>query len=214
MLSVWEIRHGSVMALREILTHQGARAGVFMPNLHCDGGLFSEPKDKCIKNIMKREREIDLNIQVPAEESELILKRPKLEDLSVPLLDTTISARGDGNFKSSTELEDSRWNLSTGKVNGKHYDSAVRLKFLSNLGIVLFCCNEAVDTAEAESYCEDKISMGKMDLLKNLPENCELMNFVKLARHSWLKNSEFLQDCATRFLCVLSLDRYVSVCLS
>ncbi|KAM7511450.1 hypothetical protein LguiB_010325 [Lonicera macranthoides] len=176
--SVWEIRHGSVMALREILTHQGARAGVFMPNLHCDGALFSEPKDKCIKNIMKREREIDLNIQVPAEESELILKRPKLEDLSVPLLDTTISARGDGNFKSSTELEDSGWNLSTGKVN------------------------------EAESYCDDKVSMGKMDLLKNLPENCELMNFVKLASHSWLKNSEFLQDCATRFLCVLSLDRF------
>uniref|UniRef100_A0A7N2MU09 Uncharacterized protein n=1 Tax=Quercus lobata TaxID=97700 RepID=A0A7N2MU09_QUELO len=30
-LIVWEVRHGSVMALREIFTQQGASTGVFMP---------------------------------------------------------------------------------------------------------------------------------------------------------------------------------------
>ena len=57
MLIVWEVRHGSVMALREIFTQQGASAGVFMPDLSWDGAVFVEVEDKGISNTMKRERE-------------------------------------------------------------------------------------------------------------------------------------------------------------
>ncbi|KAK7854444.1 tata-binding protein-associated factor btaf1 [Quercus suber] len=53
---ILEVHRGSVMALREILTHQGASAGVFMPDLSWDGALFVELKDKGISNTMKRER--------------------------------------------------------------------------------------------------------------------------------------------------------------
>ena len=56
-LIVWEVRHGSVMALREIFTQQGASAGVFMPDLSWDGAVFVEVEDKGISNTMKRERE-------------------------------------------------------------------------------------------------------------------------------------------------------------
>ncbi|KAK7854919.1 tata-binding protein-associated factor btaf1, partial [Quercus suber] len=54
---IWEVRHGSVMALREIFTQQGAFAGVFMPDLSWDGAVFVDVEDKGISNTMKRERE-------------------------------------------------------------------------------------------------------------------------------------------------------------
>ena len=53
-----------------------------------------------------------------------------------------------------------------------------------------------------KGHAEDKVSIGKADMLKNIPENCELMNFVKVARNSWLKNCEFLQECAIHLLCL------------
>ena len=56
-MTVWEVRRSSVMTLREILTHQGASAGVFMPDLSWDGALYIELEDKGISYTMKRERE-------------------------------------------------------------------------------------------------------------------------------------------------------------
>ncbi|XP_027910270.1 TATA-binding protein-associated factor BTAF1-like isoform X3 [Vigna unguiculata] len=50
------------MALREILAHQGASAGVFKPDSPMGGTLFIELEDKSIPTTLKREREIDLNI--------------------------------------------------------------------------------------------------------------------------------------------------------
>lgn len=38
-LAVWEVRHGSVMALREIVTHHGGSAGLVVPDLSLDGAL-------------------------------------------------------------------------------------------------------------------------------------------------------------------------------
>ena len=56
-MTIWEVRRGSVIGLREILTHQGASAGVFMPDLSWDGALFVELEDKGISNTMGRERD-------------------------------------------------------------------------------------------------------------------------------------------------------------
>ena len=98
MLIVWEVRHGSVMALREIFTQQGASAGVFMPDLSWDGAVFVEVEDKGISNTMKRERErerlIDLNMQVSADGLQPNLRRPKFENVSSstqwPILSLTV----------------------------------------------------------------------------------------------------------------------------
>ena len=38
-MAVWEVRHGSMMGLREILTHHGGSAGVFRPDLTSSGAL-------------------------------------------------------------------------------------------------------------------------------------------------------------------------------
>ncbi|RVW77249.1 TATA-binding protein-associated factor BTAF1 [Vitis vinifera] len=206
---VWEIRHGSVMALREILTHQGASAGVLMPDLSSGAASFIELKEKDNSNTLKREREIDLNMQVPADESEPNLKRLKSEDLSSPLMDTVGSAGNHANLDIRIRVEDSGCNLPAWQANGELDVSSVKVKPESYIDGACFPCKEDVDMGGGlKGDHEDKNCIGKMDVLKNLPENCELMNLIKVARHSWLKNSEFLQDCAIRFLCVLSLDRF------
>uniref|UniRef100_A0A5B7A9A6 Putative TATA-binding protein-associated factor BTAF1 isoform X2 n=1 Tax=Davidia involucrata TaxID=16924 RepID=A0A5B7A9A6_DAVIN len=205
---VWEVRHGSVMALREILTHQGACAGVYIPDLSCDGALFSELKGKANANTMKRGGEIDLNMQVPADESVPNLKRPKCEDASSTLTDTMISSGKDGSFDIHIKVEDSGWNLPVGQANGDLSVGSVMVEPQFYSDGVWYSHKAAADMALPTDSCEDKGSIEKIDILRNLPENCELMNLVKLARHSWLKNCEFLQDCAIRFLCVLSLDRF------
>ena len=70
-------------------------------------------------------------------------------------------------------------------------------------------CKEPANIAEQNGYSDDnKVPSENLSVLRNLPQNCELMHSVKVVRSSWLRNCEFLQDCVLRFLCVLSLDRY------
>ncbi|KAG7964339.1 hypothetical protein I3843_09G164700 [Carya illinoinensis] len=218
----WEVRHGSVMALREILTHQGASAGVILPYSSFDGGLF-ELEDDGRSNVMKREREIDLNMQVSSDGPEPNLKRPKLqvssdgpepnlmsskfEDVSSQPIATMVSSSEVGNFDSSVKV-DHGWNFPSGQVNGQLNVTSIKVEPESLLTEVSYSRKEAADTAETEGFSEDKVSTGKAEMLKNTPENYQLINLVKVARHSWLKNSGFLQECAIRLLCVLSLDRF------
>ena len=92
--------------------------------------------------------------------------------------------------------------MSTSQANGQLNFTPVKIETESCIDD-----HKDLDMAKAKGSCEDTYPMGKMDVLRSLPEDCELMNLVKLARHSWVKNSEFLQDSAIRILCVLSLDR-------
>ncbi|KAL3498161.1 hypothetical protein ACH5RR_040893 [Cinchona calisaya] len=201
---VWEVRHGSVMALRGILTHQGASAGVLNIDLNCDSALSSILKDMCEENTSNREKQIDLNVEILSDESQPALKRPKIEGAPSQVTDTAISSSKDGNLGIHIKAEDAEWNLPMGQGNGE-LDSSVKVEVGPHLDSALGSSN---DVANAKVYHDDKGSMGNTDILKILPENFELLNLVKLARHSWFKNCEFLQDCAIRFLCVLSLDRF------
>ncbi|PPD71072.1 hypothetical protein GOBAR_DD32050 [Gossypium barbadense] len=205
---VWEIRHGSVMALREILTHHGGSAGVYLPDLNSDDALFLEVKDIEYPSKIKREREIDLNMQVSPDELEPNLKKPKIEDEPFLVLDKVSSAGQHGGFDVAIKIEDSGWTFSSGQFNGQHDISSMKMETEFYDNDVMYQSKEAVVVEEPKSYYEDKGAFANSDVLKDLPENCELINLVKLARHSWLKNCEFLQDCAVRFLCVLSLDRF------
>ncbi|XP_022718724.1 TATA-binding protein-associated factor BTAF1-like isoform X2 [Durio zibethinus] len=206
--SVWEIRHGSVMALREILTHHGSSAGVYLPDLNSDDALFLEVKDIDYSSKIKREREIDLNMQVSPDESEPNLKMPKLEDGSFLMMEKMNSAGQHGGFDVAVKMEDAARSLPLGQFNGQHDISSMKIETEFYHDDLMYQSKEAAEVEEPKSYYEDKGAFANSDVLKDLPENCELTNLVKLARHSWLKNCEFLQDCAIRFLCVLSLDRF------
>nr|POE83469.1 tata-binding protein-associated factor btaf1 [Quercus suber] len=137
------------------------------------------------------------------------LKRPKFEDVSSSAMANIVSSSEVGNFDVCMKV-DHGWNLPSGLDNGQLNVTSVKVDLESFFDGVCYLCKDAANTAEMKGYAEDKVSIGKADMLKNIPENCELMNLVKLARHSWLKNCEFLQECEIRLLCVLSLDRLSS----
>lgn len=216
LLLVWEVRHGSVMALREILTHQGASAGVFKHDSRLGRALFVELEDKSISNILKREREIDLNMQVSADEFESNLKRPKLENVtSSTSMESVMTCSNEGDTEISISSETPGCNLPLDCGNGQFNGDSVEIDLESYSDRLQDACNEPANIAEQKGYSDgNKIPSGNLNVLRNLPQNCELMNLVKVARSSWLRNCEFLQDCVIRFLCVLSLDRYdiYSVC--
>lgn len=196
------------MAMREILTHQGANAGVIIPDLRCDSALNIKMEDRVDENTIKRERPIDLNMQVPPDELESVSKKLKVEPegASYLAMDTMVCTSRDGDPGGvNVKVEDAGLSLAIEQANGEFSIGSVKLETQSHLSGGGSLGNDM--SAEKEGGV-DKASLEKMDILENLPENCELMNLVKLARHSWLKNCEFLQDCAIRFLCVLSLDRY------
>ena len=137
------------------------------------------------------------------------LKRPKFEDVSSSAMANIVSSSEVGNFDVCMKA-DHGWNFPSGLDNGQLNVTSVKVDLESFLDGVCYLCKDAADTAEMKGYAEDKVSIGfgKADMLQNIPENCELMNLVKLARHSWLKNFEFLRECAVRLLCAMSLDRY------
>ncbi|XP_048226169.1 TATA-binding protein-associated factor BTAF1 [Ricinus communis] len=204
---VWEVRHGSVMALREILTHHGGSAGVFMPDLSLDGAL-DELKYLDYSSTLKREREFDLNMQVSIDELEPHLKRPKFEEASSLLADTVLSTGCVENSDISVKVEDNGCTMPVGQDNGQVDVTPIKMECGSCPDGISCSSKVVADIEEQKDYSVDKGSLVRSSILNNLPENCELMNLVKLGRHSWMKNCEFLQDCAIRFLCILSLDRF------
>lgn len=196
------------MALREILTHQGASAGVFMPDLSLDSAQFFQFEDEFVSHRMKRDREIDLNMQGPIDEFEPNLKKPKFTDVSSPWMDTMVFDSKDCNLDVSIKVEDGRFDLPSEPINEFSSVSSVNVEPDSYLDTTLYSSKEVAET----NMFKESSSIKDTDVMKNPSENCELMNWIKLVRHSWLKNCQFLQECALRFLCVLSLDRYAFVC--
>lgn len=237
------------MALREILTHHGASAGVFMPDMSSvvqhveikdkvsvfsteedssatvkrEVSTFSAEEDSSatvkrevstfsteedLTARVKREREIDLNMNVTADESEPERKRLKLGCASSPSKDI-ISATKNENCDHDIKDEDGSCNLHVGQVHQKtNLFKVDGESFADNMSDSSKGVSLGFGAAVSDSCSSKKLSSGNMNILENLPDGSELMMWVKLARHSWLRNCEFLQDCAIRFLCVLSLDRY------
>lgn len=187
------------MALREILTYQGASAGVHMPEMSRRSLSVSNLKVEDDDMAIKREREIDLNLQVPLDELEPKLKKPKIEDAAFP-----ISESSSADLEVCMKVDEEGLTLPTG-ANGEVDIDFVKVESQSGIESA---CQSINDVTGVKECTEDNESLEKMNILKNLTENSELLNFVKDARSSWLRNCEILQDCAIRFLCVLSLDRY------
>ncbi|CAI9108802.1 OLC1v1008493C4 [Oldenlandia corymbosa var. corymbosa] len=200
---VWEVRHGSIMALREILSYQGASAGIIMTELNSD--TVSRPTLEYIGEENTRKRSMDLNLQTMGDECQPTFKRPKIEVLAYQLSDTVTTFSKDENLGVHMSV-DPALHLPVEHANG---ESALTIKEEGVLQPdVDGAWDQTGDVGNSRISCEEKVSFERTDILNNLPKNPELLNLVKLARHSWYKNCEFLQDCAVRFLCVLSLDRF------
>lgn len=200
------------MALREILTHHGGSAGVFAPNMSSIISQRVESKDvndiissnQEEKVALKRERSIDLNMLIQPNDSEPQIKRPKLEDLSLPIAEVKI-ANFDGNVK-----EEDMCDLQAEVVHQQADDNLIEAESIRDIASINLSSIDDLSSAQSICLYDEKGSAGNSNSIGNLGQGSEMMMLVKLARHSWLRNCEFLQDSAVRFLCVLSLDRYDS----
>ncbi|KAF8783592.1 hypothetical protein HU200_000532 [Digitaria exilis] len=197
---IWEVRHGTIMALREILMHQGACAGVYFPDLSLPSAILD---GKTNFDSLKMAHGIDLNEDVPHEHLEPALKRHKKEPnpSKFSYLDyDTEMVNGDSSSKTEADLSNMR-TVSTGELSSAHVKVEPEL-----------CVDDSTDPSKGDSSCKplpEKLnSISNPSSLMHVPENPKFMKLMKLAKYSYMKNWEFLQDCAIRFLCVLSLDRF------
>ena len=55
---------------------------------------------------------------------------------------------------------------------------------------------------------EEKVARSSMGILSVLPEGSKAVKIYRTVERAWASNTVFLQDCAIRFLCIFSLDRY------
>ncbi|CAL4887597.1 unnamed protein product [Urochloa decumbens] len=188
---IWEVRHGTIMALREILTHQGACAGVYFPDLSLPSALLD---GKTNFDSLKRAHGIDLNEDVHAGNLEPALKRHKKEPNPSEYMNYDNEMVNGGNTKTQADLSNVP-SVSSGELSSAHVK--VEPKF---------------DPSKGDSSCkpvyENLNSVSNPSSHMLAPENSKFMKLMKLAKYSYMKNWEFLQDCAIRFLCVLSLDRF------
>ena len=190
------------MALREILTHQGACAGVYFPDLSFPSAILD---GKTNFESLKRSHGIDLNDDVHVDHLEPAIKRHKKEQnpSESMYMDYDKEMVNSGHSKTEADLSYVP-TVSTCELSSAH----VKVK-------PDFCVDDSTDPAKEDSSC--KPVHGKLNSTSNpmshmhAPENSKFMKLMKLAKYSYMKNWEFLQDCAIRFLCVLSLDRYASL---
>ncbi|KAG6504315.1 hypothetical protein ZIOFF_036646 [Zingiber officinale] len=204
---IWEVRHGAMMALREILTHQGSCAGVYHPNQRSEYSLLVGFDEKTSIGSTRSIGEIDLNMQYSANEFEPELKRHKAGGEFVSLHDTVGFTGKHMEDSTCTSIEG--YPLETTSTSVTYKVDIDHVKVEPDLFIDDFSSKLKGENVESDKLSfESCASLSKMSFPANLPETSEVAKLIKLARHSWAKNWEFLQDCAIRFLCVLSLDRF------
>ncbi|WJX59247.1 btaf1 RNA polymerase II, B-TFIID transcription factor-associated, 170kDa [Trifolium repens] len=147
---------------------------------------------------------------VSADESVLNLHRPKLEDVSLSTsMDSVMTCSNDVDIENNISSETQGCNIPVDYGNVKFDGSSIDMNLETHSNNLHDACKELANIAEQQGYSDDtKIPSGNPNVLTNLPQNCELMNMVKVTRSSWLRNCEFLHDRVIRFLCVLSLDRF------
>ncbi|KAI0501620.1 hypothetical protein KFK09_016565 [Dendrobium nobile] len=206
---IWEVRHGSIMALREILTHHGSCAGVLSLDINLEKSLFGDLEEIKCEEPINNSREIDLNVHFSADEHEPALKRHKSgNELSYPENKLCSLDSVNGEIKQSTSMGTvAGLNVNPTLVNEAVVGTHVKVELEPSPDGLNYHC-KVDDAASLGSSFEDSCFISNFDLIKNLPKNSKLTNLMKLARYSWIKNWEFLQDCAIRFLCILSLDRF------
>ncbi|AQK88882.1 TATA-binding protein-associated factor BTAF1 [Zea mays] len=194
---IWEVRHGTIMALREILTHHGACAGVYFPDLSLPS---SDLDGKTNFDSLKREHGIDLNEDVHLEHLEPALKKHKKEPkCAESMMDCDKELVDSDYLKTEGDLSNVP-DVLTAEPNSTHVKVEPE-----------FCVDDSADPSKGVSTCKSQKKLNSISHLSShilAPESSKFMKLMKLAKYSYMKNWEFLQDCAIRFLCVLSLDRF------
>lgn len=205
--SVWETRHGSIMALREILSVQATCAAVEVADLalDLDGKVDADDDRKDKIASPTREKEIDLNVGLAFEDSS-DLKRVKLDESSG-------HGSHEGNEFSPAEakaikLEQEWLDSSTAalKTDPSHAIAKPELDLNEDIRPDPFL-DGGVEIPK-NAILREKGLQSVMDVLSSLAVGSKSLKIYRATEQAWHCNTEFLQDCAIRFLCIFSLDRF------
>ena len=72
----------------------------------------------------------------------------------------------------------------------------------------LFFHDDEGSEMSTNQLAEEKVARSSMGILSVLPEGSKAVKIYRTVERAWDSNTDFLQDCAIRFLCIFSLDRY------
>lgn len=192
--SVWEIRHGSIMALREILSAQAACAGVEAVdfNLELDG---EADLDDHMKTVSKKENDIDLNVGLVFDEH---------TDLKRRLDDNSGCSSCGRNECSVAEVQlmkaEQEWLDASSAAGPSPATVKTELDLNEDIKPCLSVDGRSSDLS-GSTFCKEKE-------LSNLSEGSRALKIYRATEQALGCNTEFLQDCAIRLVCVFSLDRF------
>lgn len=199
--SVWETRHGSIMALREILSVQAASAGVEAVDfdLELDG---EADLDDHMNTVSKKENVIDLNVGLVFDEH---------TDLKRRLDENSVCSSCEGKERGVAEVQfmklEQEW-LDASSAAFKAGLSPATVKTELDLNEDIKPCL-SVDVRSIDlsgsTFSKERECQG---LLSNFSEGSRALKIYRATEQAWGCNTEFLQDCAIRLLCVFSLDRF------
>ncbi|KAH7295287.1 hypothetical protein KP509_27G041200 [Ceratopteris richardii] len=184
---VWEVRHGSIMALREILSIQAGCAGIDDVDFGTQAGdMEVDNIDRELSVTPQRENEIDLNVGLVADDH------------------SDMKGRG-GELIIQTEHELQCADIySVRQEDGIPYAS-VKTEIDLNEDVKSVQVPDSYDynIAKSRSICCKE--PGSLTFFMDRWQNHKA---YRTAEHAWNCNTEFLQDCVIRSLCIFSLDRF------
>ncbi|KAG6551134.1 hypothetical protein Mapa_007369 [Marchantia paleacea] len=224
--TVWEIRHGSIMALREILSTQAASAAVVTPALDVEE---VQPACDAVGDLnltsSSKGRGFDLDLNAGVEEETLDFQSVKEE---VPDTRNGVYADNWNGCQSTPDIKPSWIALQGAGINREAGTVVVKPELdLNQLDLNLEVKDEPfreepnmvkiepreipymqnVERRIESSNKVEKCSNPNGPFL-NIPKDSRASKLILSARESWAANLEFLQDCTIRLLCVFSLDRF------
>ncbi|KAL3681420.1 hypothetical protein R1sor_024376 [Riccia sorocarpa] len=222
--SVWEIRHGSIMALREILSTQAASAAVTAPIVEAEAvpPVLDEVSLNVTSSCKGRGFDLDLNAGVSEEVDFRNVKDEAGHDTgngqhergqngcqnALDIKPNWIPAQGPSMDREigvnvvKPELDLNQLDLNMEIKDEPLKDEPVIIK--DEVGGVTYTqkVENRTDTS-TESKCSDLSA-----LLSGVPKDSKASKLVVAAKEAYSANLEFLQDCTIRLLCVFSLDRF------
>ncbi|KAF9615352.1 hypothetical protein IFM89_023003 [Coptis chinensis] len=167
----WEVRHGSMMALREIITHHGGSSGVFTPDLNSESAHSDKTEVKQELTTLKRKMELDLNVQVPGEETEPNWKKLKSEDGICSTIYTMTSVDEGANPGTCIKMEDGGCDLIPEQVSDVLKVESAKVEAEAYVYDVGSHSEEGGDMVEQKSFSENTGPIPDLETSKSISGN-------------------------------------------
>ncbi|KAJ7534695.1 hypothetical protein O6H91_13G105700 [Diphasiastrum complanatum] len=202
--TVWEVRHGSIMALREILSSHASSAAVVALGLEPEPPVLNNESGST-EHLPLGKKEIDLNIGCYLEEDSMDVK---IENMENGLSHQTYLQENEVKPDCKSEFNWMKLEMPSIIIGPSETQVNVKPEFDLNMEVEDDSTENVYDRKALTENGTQTWSGFTKSVLDNLPKNSRAARVVLAAKQAWGSNLEFLQDCTIRLLCVFSLDRF------